>query len=161
MPKKTKLPEEKNKEKIIFKTAQELLSLMGIKAEVVVVKDQDNEAIKVQLETEDQGILIGFHGETLAAFQLILGNIIGRKTGEWKRIIVNVGDYREKREEILKKMGLNAAQKVRFSGESVVMADLSPADRRVIHLVLSQYDDILAESEGEGKNRRLVIKPRK
>jgi spoIIIJ-associated protein len=132
-----------------------------VEAKLEVVDDKENQAIMVQIETEDSGVLIGFHGETLASFQLLLSIIASREMAEWSRIIVNVGDYRQKREEVLRHMGLNAAQKVRFSGESVSLPGLSASDRRVVHLVLSEYNDVVAESEGEGKDRHLVIKPNK
>lgn len=147
--------------KNIEKTSEKLLKLLSVEAKVVVTEDKENEAFNVQIETEEPGVLIGFHGETLSSFQLLLNIIVGKQTGEWSRIVVNIGDYREKREDVLKHMGLNAAQKVRFSGEPVALPGLSAYDRRVIHLVLSEYDDVVAESEGEGRDRQLVIKPKK
>jgi len=147
--------------KIVKKIAAKMLKLLKVEAKLDVSEDKENQAIMVQIETEDSGVLIGLHGETLASFQLLLSIIASREMGEWGRIIVNVGDYRQKREEVLRHMGLNAAQKVRFSGESVCLPGLSASDRRVIHLVLSEYNDVAAESEGEGKDRHLVIKPNK
>lgn len=147
--------------KIVKKIATKILKLLQVEAKLKVSEDKENQAITVQVETEDSGVLIGFHGETLASFQLLLSIIASREMGEWSRIIVNVGDYRQKREEVLRHMGLNAAQKVRFSGESVSLPGLSASDRRVIHLILSEYNDVVAESEGEGKDRHLVIKPNK
>jgi spoIIIJ-associated protein len=147
--------------KIVKKIATKLLKLLVVEAKIEVTEDKEAQAIKVQINSEESGVLIGFHGETLASFQLLLSIIAGREMGDWTRIMVNVGDYREKREEVLRHMGLNAAQKVRFSGEPVSLPGLSAADRRVIHLVLSEYNDIVAESEGEGRDRMLVIKPQK
>jgi len=159
--------EERRKEvtderlKLAGDMAEKLLTLLQIEGTVTAAEDKTNEAINVQIETADPGILIGFHGEALSSFQLILNIIVGKKLGEWTRILVNVGDYRQKREETLRRIGLNAAQKARFSGEAVVLSDLSAADRRIIHLALAEYDDITTESEGEGKDRKLVVKPRK
>jgi len=96
----------------------------------------------------------------LAAFQLILSLVINKKLETWTRILVNVNDYRQKREESLKMVALNAAQKVKFSNEAAVLTNLSPSERRIIHLTLADHPDVESLSEGQGQERRLVIKPR-
>jgi spoIIIJ-associated protein len=153
---------EKNKEKlnIVENTTKKLLDLFGVEAKIEEIKEEDN-IITVQIETKEPGILIGYHGGTLFSLQLILELIVSKKIGEWTKVVVNIGDYRQKREEILKKMALSFTQKVLFSGEPVVLPPLSPQDRRVIHLFLRDHPDVFSESEGEGENRRLVIKPRR
>lgn len=147
--------------KKVLEITEQVLKLLKVEAKVDVALDEENQAIKIQIDPEEPGILIGFHGETLSSLQLLLGIMVSRKIGEWVRVLVNIGDYRQKREEVLRHIGLNAAQKVRFSGEPVVLLDLSASDRRIVHMALSEYDDIVTESEGEGKDRRLVIKPRR
>lgn len=148
-----------------IKTAEEvtteLLKLLEIEAKIKVEEDKENKAIKIQIETSDPGILIGYHGETLSSLQMLLGIIVSKKVGEWTRIVVNIGDYRQRREEVLERMALSAAQKAKFSGEPVILPPLSAQDRRVIHLTLSGHPDVTSESEGEGESRRLIVKPRK
>ncbi len=146
--------------KLVEEETKKLLVLIKVKAELTAKEDQENEAIAVQLTTEEPGIMIGFHGETLAAFQLILSLVVNKKLETWTRIIVNVNDYRQKREESLKMVALNAAQKVKFSNEVVVLTNLSPSERRIIHLTLADHPDVESFSEGQGQERRLVIKPR-
>jgi spoIIIJ-associated protein len=147
--------------KIVEEEVKKLLGLMKVKVEIEVGEDKENEAIAVQLTTEEPGILIGYHGEGLAAFQLILSLIVNKKFDQWTRILVNVNDYRQKREESLKMVALNAAQKVKFSDEAVVLTNLSPAERRIVHLTLTDHPDVESVSEGQGNERRLVIKPKK
>jgi len=146
--------------KLVEEEAKKLLDLMRVEVGLEVNEDKENDGITVQLTTEEPGILIGFHGETLAAFQLILGLIVNKKLEEWTRVLVNVNDYRQKREESLRMVALNAAQKVKFSNEAVVLTNLSPAERRIIHLTLADHPDVESLSEGQGQERRLVIKPR-
>jgi spoIIIJ-associated protein len=145
---------------LVEEETKKLLNLIKVEAELVAKEDQENEAIAVQLTTEEPGIMIGFHGETLAAFQLILSLVVNKKLETWTRILVNVNDYRQKREESLRMVALNAAQKVKFSNESVVLTNLSPSERRIIHLTLADHPDVESLSEGQGQERRLVIKPR-
>lgn len=152
---------QQDKLKIVQEIVEELLELLRVEAKVEVGEDKENEAVKVQIETEEPGILIGHHGETLNALQLILGLIINKKLEEWQRIIVNVGDYREEREKQLKNLALNTAQKVKFSREPAILTGLSSFERRIIHLALAEHPDIVTESEGEGNYRRLVVKPKK
>lgn len=152
---------ENKKLNTIRETAEQLLKLLQIEATVEVSEDQQGGLVNVQLKTPEPGILIGYHGETLSALQLILGVLSGKRIGEWVKLTVNVGDYRQKREETLQRMALSAAQRAQFSGQPVVLENLSPFERRVIHLALSGHSEVEATSEGEGRERKLVIRPRK
>lgn len=143
---------------LIKKTAQKLLRLLEIQAEQEV-KEKD-ETYYLNLKTQDPGVFIGYHGETLFSFQLILSLIIYKKIGSWQKIIIDAADYRQKREAVLKKIALNAAQKAKFTGEPQILPPLNSAERRIIHLYLAKHPDVTTESQGEGFSRRLVITPR-
>jgi spoIIIJ-associated protein len=158
--KKTGKSAKKGVEEMVEEEAKKLLELLKVRAGIEVSEDKENEAIAVQLTTDEPGILIGYHGETLSSFQLILSLIVNQKLEAWTRILVNVNDYRQKREESLKMIALNAAQKVKFSGEDVVLTNLSAAERRIIHLSLADHPDVTSISEGQGAERRLVVRPR-
>lgn len=153
---------KKNTIDLVKKDADELLSLMGSKATVAVEEDKENETFVVNIKTEDEaGLLIGHHGETLNSLQAVLGMILRQKTGEWKRILVNIGDWREKQEEYLKDMAKTTAERAKQTGESQNLYNLTAAQRRVIHLTLSEDSEVETESVGEGEERYLVIKPKK
>jgi spoIIIJ-associated protein len=143
----------------IKQTAEELLTKLEITG-VVSVDTDESGAFRVHIETEETGLLIGFHGRTLESFQMILGMMIGKKLGKWERIYVNVGDYREKREEALMYMAQRAAERALSSGRPVELTRLSASERRVIHLTLSGDDRVQTVSEGEGMDRRLVVSPK-
>jgi len=147
-------------EKTIKVLAEELLDQILIKGEVEVVYDKENNLYAVQIKTEDSGFLIGYHGETLAAFQLILSLMVYKKLEAWVKLTVNVGDYREKREDQLTRLALSIAQKVSFTKEAQVVPHLSSFERRIIHLALTDRPDVCTESEGEGEERILVVKPK-
>lgn len=140
----------------IIEASQELLKLMGITGNINVEKD--TETVRVNIETDQSGALIGYHGEGLVALQLILNIITHKKTGTWQKVVVNVGDYRQKREEYLKNLAQNASAKVLATGRPFVLSDLSSFERRIIHLFLADDEKVESVSEGEGQNRRLVIK---
>ena len=157
--KKEKVTPLKEKVSIVQGLADKLLELMGTKAKAVVSEDKENEALKVDIETETEtGLLIGRHGETLDALQVILGMMLFQESKEWSRIVVNVGDWREKQEDQLKSLALQAAERARETGEPQSLFNLNASQRRIVHLILSEEKDIETESSGEGKERFLVIK---
>lgn len=138
--------------------AEDLLARLEISAEVKVELADDTYQVKV--ETEESGLLIGYHGETLSSFQLILGLIVYKKLGQWARVVVEVGDYRAKREAQLREMAESYATQVVASGQPMTLPYLPPIERRIIHMALQDRTDVVTQSEGEGNQRRVVIKPK-
>lgn len=144
------------------KMANDLLSLMGTKAQVKASEDKKNEAVRIDIETEEEtGLLIGRHGETIEAIQSILGMMLKKKTGDWVRIIVDVGGWREKQEERLRDLATQTAERAKETGEGQPLYNLSPAQRRIIHITLADNPDIETESAGEDEERYLIIRPKK
>ncbi len=143
----------------IKEVTEDLLLRLGITGEVTVDMDESG-AHRVNINTEETGLLIGFHGRTLESFQMILGMIVAKTLGTWERVYVNVGDYREKREEALMYMAQRAAERAITAGKPVELSHLSAAERRVIHLTLSGDERVSTESAGEGRDRKLIITPK-
>lgn len=147
---------------ILQKLTDELLSLMSTKAKAVVTYDKENETFMVNIEAGDEtGLLIGKKGETLLGMQTILGYLFKQKTEEWNRVLINIGDYREKEENYLKDLAATTAQRAKETGEPQNLYNLKSWQRRVVHLALSGDKDITTESEGEGEDRFLIIKSKK
>jgi len=151
-----------NKDKIskLDKETASLLSELGVKANFTITYDEAEKILNFQIDSEEAAALIGFHGETLQSLQLILSFLVHKTLDEWAKVLVNVGDYRQKREEQLRKLALNLAMKAKFSQEAQTISNLSAAERRIIHLCLTDHPDVSTQSEGEGKERQLVIKPK-
>lgn len=151
---------EKRLEEIATKIASELLSLIGIDAEVKISPIEAEETtLHVELNApKEAGLLIGAHGSTLQAIQSFLAIAIKQETGDWVRIIVDVGDWRQKQEEGLRDLALQAAERARTTHEPQHLYNLTPHQRRVIHMCLGEESDIVTESEGEGTTRYLVVK---
>lgn len=147
-------------QKIVEEKARELLNLIGVNGDVSIEEDSENDAYVVQIDTEEAGILIGKHGETISAFQLLLNQMLNKGSEDKKRIIVNCGDYRERQEEMLRNLAENAASRAKETGETQAIYDLTPAQRRIVHMVLSEDTTVLTHSEGEGRDRHLVVEPR-
>ena len=140
---------------------EELLKLMGIADFSVEVSQSDEEKMAaVTVPQEESGILIGYHGETQSALQYLTAQIVNKGQEKWERIIVNINGYRDQREAQLKQMANNAADRAKATGNEIEMPFLTPAERRIIHMELSVRPDISSFSEGDGRDRRLVIAPK-
>lgn len=143
---------------VVRVAAEEMLSGLGIEASVAVTENEGTYLVNV--ETAESGLLIGYHGETLSSFQLLLGLVVFKKLGEWVRVVVEVGDYRAKREQQLIEMAESYANQVVATGQAMTLPYLPPIERRVIHLALQDRSDVETVSEGEGDQRRIVVKPK-
>jgi len=150
--------EDTDNTKQVVEVTKDLLSRLEVEATVDVVIDETG-AYRVRIETEETGLLIGHHGKTLESLQLLLGIMVSKKIDKWVKVYVNVGDYREKREETLMHMAQRAADRALAMSRPVELSRLSPAERRIVHLTLSGDDRIATESIGEGDSRVLVVKP--
>lgn len=140
-------------------TLDSLFSMIGINSNYEVVDNKEAEMLEINIESGDEtGLLIGRKGENLNSIQTFLGLAIKNKFDEWVRVSVNVGDYKEKEEEYLKHIADSAIAKVRETGEDFPIYNLKPAQRRFVHLYLSENKDVETQSEGEGRDRYLVVK---
>lgn len=145
---------------VIQTEAGKLLELVGVEGTVSVEYSKKDELYSIQIETDSAAILIGHRGETLGAFQTILRQIVFGKTQSISQIIVNIGDWRAKREDTLTALASNASTRAKNTGQEQHLYDLSPSDRRFVHLLLSEDSGVSTESEGEGRDRHLVVKPK-
>lgn len=151
----------KDKVKVLQEVTDKLLELMATKAKAEVSYDKENENFVVNIDAGDEtGLLIGKKGETLLSIQTVLAVLLKQKTGEWNRVVANVGDYREKEESYLKDLAASTAQRAIETKEPQSLYNLKAWQRRVVHMALAENKDIVTESQGEGEDRFLVIKPK-
>ena len=147
----------KGAEEIIKK----LLELLKIDAETEIsmeMDEEDSQFLRVAITGNELGTLIGFRGNTLNALQTIFSQMLSRKVGEIVPVLVDVNDFRKRRTEYLKSLGLQAVQEARESKQDVELPHLSAYERRVIHLALKEEKGVKTESRGEGDERRIVVK---
>lgn len=146
-------------EETIKQTTDELLEKLEIEANVAVDQDEQK-AYHVRIETPESGLLIGYHGQTLESLQLILNLILAKKLESWQRVVVHVGDYREKRSSYLESLAAQVAERVAQTGEEEILPEMSSFERRLVHLALSDHPEVATESTGESRDRRIVVKPK-
>lgn len=142
----------------IKKIAEELLNLAGVSSQIDII-DLGDKTYQININAEDEtGLLIGFRGENINSIQTVVSLILKGQTGEWYRIIVNVGDYREKQEDKLKDLAAQAADRAVETKEPQPIYNLNASQRRIVHMFLSDRKDIVTESEGVEPERYLVVK---
>lgn len=147
-------------EKTVQKITDDLVQKLGADVGVEVVKDKDNEAIKVNLMSdEDAGILIGRKGENLFALQSVIGMIVKNQTGDWARIVLDINDWRAKEQDNLEQLAEETAERAVETGETQRLYNLTPSQRRIVHMKLSENKDITTESSGEDADRYLEVIP--
>lgn len=158
---KTVKPKKVDEVKILQEIVDSLMDLMATKSKTQVSKEEGSDNLIVDIDAGDEtGLLIGHRGDTINSLQMILGLSLRQKIGEWKRVVVNVGDWREKQDDYLKNLAKDISQKVIDSGEPQPLYNLTPAQRRIIHMELSENEKVATESIGEGEERYLVVKPK-
>lgn len=127
-----------------------------------LVRLERNEGILIfHLDTEKQGILIGKHGRVLNALQYLAQVFVHRVAANKLSVVVNVGDYREKRQAILQRLAERTAEKVKQTGRPVFLEPMPAFERKQIHFTLSKDDQIQTHSEGDEPYRYLVVEPAK
>ncbi len=149
------------KEKLIKQTTQELLKKMSFKDAIIEVKKQENSSILVvSIQVDDANRLIGEGGSNLYDFQRILRLLVAKKSSESFPFLLDINNYRKKREEFLKELSKELAEQVVKTKKSVMLQPMSSYERRIIHLELAEKSNVVTESIGEEPERRVVIKPR-
>lgn len=137
---------------------QELLKLMDIDGSVSVTEEEDK--LEADISGKDVGVLIGRRGKTLGDLQY-LGNVVMRRqyAGLNKMIVLDIENYRARREKTLIQLAKNVARKVSQEGREQALEPMTPQERRIIHLALHDTAGITTYSDGEEPYRKVIIAP--
>jgi spoIIIJ-associated protein len=158
-------------EQIARRILEDLLQHMDIHAYVTAVRstvpDQRGEpedTITLHVEGADEeamSLLIGRRGDTLRSLQFMVNLLVSRKVQRWPQIVVDVGNYRQRRQESLEGLARRMADRVRQSGRPLMLEPMGSYERRIVHLTLRADPTVYTESSGEGEHRKVVIYPAK
>jgi spoIIIJ-associated protein len=155
---------------IARQTLADLLEQMEMPAEISVDaaemdsgEDESGDGlptVELSVSGDYMGILIGRHGDTLAALQFLLGLLVSRKAGQRVRVIVDIEGYRERRAGMLREMAMRAADRAQRYRQPIFLDPMIPSERRIVHLALQDHPYVATHSIGEGDNRRVVVSPK-
>lgn len=137
------------------KYLSDTLSFFGVNVDIESKIDEDIIDLAVP-STELNSLLIGRNAETLRSLQLVLSAALRGQNASVTRVNIDIADYKKQREEKIAKQAREWIEEVLRTGDSYV-ASLNAADRRVVHHVASEYPNIQTFSEGEGRDRKIII----
>jgi spoIIIJ-associated protein len=138
---------------------EELMRHIGF-AVSVEVETGDTSRLNVVADPDGRealGSLIGRKGERLSALQHLVNLMLSRRMGEWTRVLVDVEDYRGRRERQLRDLANRAAARVEETGKMIQLEPMPALERRWIHLALRDHPQVATQSIGEEPNRRIVV----
>ncbi|MGB9780710.1 RNA-binding cell elongation regulator Jag/EloR [Caldanaerobacter sp.] len=146
---------------VIKESAKNFLQnvINAMKLDVTFDIEETEDTIKFNLQGKNVGLLIGKRGETLDALQYLVNVVASKYKGyeRYRRIVLDAGNYRKRREETLTRLARKLARKVMETKESIELEPMSPNERRIIHLALQDHPYVETYSEGEEPNRRVII----
>jgi spoIIIJ-associated protein len=158
-------------DQIARRILEELLERMDIHGYVTAVRStvpgqrgEPEETITLHVEGADEeamSLMIGRRGETLRSLQFMVNLLVSRRVQRWPQIVVDVGNYRQRRQESLEGLARRMADRVRQSGRPLMLEPMGAYERRIVHLTLRADETVYTESNGEGENRKIVIYPAK
>jgi spoIIIJ-associated protein len=146
-------------------TLQELLEKMRVTATVSASwgerqPDDDEPPLMLDVQGNDLSILIGRKGETLAALQYITRLLVGKQLNRSPNLVVDVENYRRRRQDQLRRMAQRIAEQVTQRQRSMSLEPMPPEERRIVHLALRDHPSVRTESVGEGNRRKVTIIPK-
>jgi spoIIIJ-associated protein len=140
---------------------EELLGLMGLDAVAEPRLEGSHMYVDIEGDDEDDlALLIGRHGQTLEAIQELTRLVVGRRLDERIRVVVDVEDYRKRREQRLETRARDLAQRVLRSGREEELEPMNPYERKLVHDAVAEINGVESTSRGEEPNRYVVIRRR-
>jgi spoIIIJ-associated protein len=138
---------------------QRILDTLTSEAKISVKADADRLCFNVN--GGNAGILIGKRGQTLDAIQTIVEKVVNKRNNNRIRVLVDIEGYLETRKENLESMAFRLAEKAKKIGKPISLGQMNAYDRRIVHIALKDFPEVLTRSRGEGRLRKLVIFPKK
>jgi spoIIIJ-associated protein len=130
---------------------------IGVRCRIEVAEDETS--LTGTCFGEELGLLIGRHGQTIDAVQVLASTIAGRGEEARKEVVVDAAGYRDRRRRTLEALALRSAEEVLRTGGRVELEPMSAAERKVVHTSLQGRTDVVTGSEGDEPNRYVVVEP--
>ncbi|OPJ55452.1 RNA-binding cell elongation regulator Jag/EloR [Alkalithermobacter paradoxus] len=140
---------------IANKFLTEILESMSIEGKINITQEED--ILKIDLNGEDTGILIGRRGETLDSLQLLTNLAVNKSSEKHIKVLLDIENYRQRREESLIRYANKMARQAVKTRKDIKLEPMNPYERRIVHSALQNDRFIRTISEGEEPNRRVVI----
>ncbi len=136
---------------------KQLIENIGVKDVRVEIEKQNESTVYIEIIGENLGILIGKRGQTLNALQYLTNLVVNKQFNHFNRIVVDVENYRQRREKTLRQLAENLAHKVVKGKRNIVLEPMIPQERRIIHTALQNNPSVVTFSQGDEPYRKVVI----
>ena len=143
--------------------AQETLEriVSSISSDTKILAEKKGDDIILNIKGNNPGVLIGPKGKTLEAIEFIINKAVNRISEKQVRVIVDAENYRQRREDFLKRLAFKMGEKAKKINKTVTIDPISPHDRRIVHLALKGDNQVRTKSKGEGFFKKVLIIPGK
>lgn len=139
----------------VGKFLQGMFQTIGVDISIQTIEETDK--LYVEIISDSAGIIIGKRGKTLEALQLITNIIVNKDKEKWIKVILDIENYRDKRENTLTDLAVKVAGKVKKTGKFQILEPMNPFERRIIHMALQNDPRIFTKSEGAGNLKKVKI----
>lgn len=144
---------------VAIETLQGILSYFNIGEVTIDEYEGDEGELILDITGDDLGVLIGRYGRTLDALQFIVSSIDFKKLGFRYPVVVDVEGYKSRQREKIESIARSSARKAASQDRDIALRPMNPYERRIVHITLKDDPRVETESEGEGPERHVVIKP--
>jgi spoIIIJ-associated protein len=132
-----------------------LFFTIGVDVSIETYEEVDK--LYVEIISDSAGLIIGKRGKTLESLQLLTNVVVNKDKENWKKVVLDIENYRDKREATLRELALKVAKKVKKTNKSQILEPMNPFERRIIHMTLQNDPEILTKSEGNGRLKKVKI----
>jgi spoIIIJ-associated protein len=136
-----------------------LFQTIGVDVSIDIFEEVDK--LYVEIVSNSAGLIIGKRGKTLEALQLLTNIIVNKDQDDWKKVVLDIENYRDKRESTLRELAIKVADKVKKTRKAQLLEPMNPFERRVIHMTLQNDPQIFTKSEGTGSVKKVRISLKK
>lgn len=132
-----------------------------IEIDISIQTLEESNKILVEIISDSAGLIIGKRGKTLEALQLLTNIVVNKNEKDWKKVVLDIENYRDRRENTLKDLAIKVADKVKKTRKSQFLEPMNPFERRVIHMTLQDDSLVDTKSEGIGDLKKVKVFLRK
>jgi spoIIIJ-associated protein len=136
---------------------EHVTTAIGVRCRIEI--EEDDAALVATCFGDDLGLLIGRHGQTIDAVQVLASAIVGGSGDDRRDVVVDAAGYRDRRRRTLESLALRRAEEAVRTDARVELEPMSAAERKIVHTALQDREDVTTGSEGDEPNRRIVVEP--
>lgn len=137
------------------KFLKDLFKTIGV--DISTKGEEDAGKIHIEIVSDSAGLIIGKRGKTLEALQLLTNIVVNKNEKSWKKVVLDIENYRDRRENTLRELAFKVAGKVKKTQKAQLLEPMNPFERRVIHMALQDDPLVATKSEGSGNLKKVGI----